>query len=175
MKTQYLTVGYITSTRGLKGVVRVKSTSYFASSRYRKGNPLFLFNEKENIRVPVIADTYSANGEFDYVSFETLNDINLVEKYIGWAIQVDRETLPPLPENTYYYSDLEGLECLDEEGTSFGEIVRVEDFTAQPSFRVRLHNSDRTVLIPYVEFFVRRISLETKTVTIHVIPGLLEQ
>ena len=85
MENKFLTVGYITSTRGLKGVLRVKSTSYFAKERYKKGNLVYLYNEKDNTRISVIANTYSTDNKFDYVSFKDLEDINLVEKYIGYG------------------------------------------------------------------------------------------
>ena len=74
MENKFLTVGYITSTRGLKGVLRVKSTSYFAKERYKKGNLVYLFNEKDNTRISVIANTYSTDNKFDYVSFKDLED-----------------------------------------------------------------------------------------------------
>ena len=173
MENKYLTVGYITSTRGLKGVLRVKSTSYFAKERYKKGNTLYLYNEKEDIRVSVIADTYTTDNKFDYVSFKDLNDINLVEKYIGYQIQVHRDEIPPLKKGTYYYSDLEGLRCISEEGEEFGTIIKVEDFTAQPSFRIKLDKNDKTILIPFVEFYVKKVDLEKKQIIIHLIPGLI--
>lgn len=173
MENKFLTVGYITSTRGLKGVLRVKSTSYFAKERYKKGNLVYLYNEKDNTRISVIANTYSTDNKFDYVSFKDLEDINLVEKYIGYAIQVNRDEIPPLKEGTYYYSDLEGLRCISEEGKEFGTIIKVEDFTAQPSFRVKLDKNEKTILIPFVEFYVKKVNLENRTVTIHVIPGLI--
>lgn len=173
--SKYLTVGFIVRTRGLKGVVKIKSTSYFAKIRYRKGNKLYLYDEKENIRIPVTAETYSNEGEFDFVSFKEFQDISLIEKYIGWAVQVSRDEIPDLPKDAYYYSDLEGLDCLDEKGTIFGSVLKMEDFTAQPSFRIRLIRSEKTVLIPFVEFYVKSIDLENKQIVFHLIPGLIEE
>ena len=173
MENKFLTLGYITSTRGLKGVLRVKSTTYFAKERYKKGNTLYLYNEKEDIRLSVIADTYTTDNKFDYVSFKDLNDINLVEKYIGYAIQVNRDEIPPLKKGNYYHSDLIGLTCIDEYGNEFGTIIKVEDFTAQTTFRVKLTNSDKTILIPFVKFYIKKIDLENKLVKVHLIPGLI--
>lgn len=173
--SKYLTVGFIVRTRGLKGVLKIKSTSYFAKIRYQKGNKLYLYNEKDNIRIPVTAETYSNEGEFDFVSFKEYGDISLVEKYIGWAVQVNRDEIPDLPKDMFYYSDLEGLDCADENGAVFGSVLKIEDFTAQPSFRIRLIDAERTVLIPFVEFYVKKVDLENKRIIFHLIPGLIEE
>ena len=168
----YLNLGIIIKTRGLKGVVKIKSTTYFASKRYKKGNKLFLVNEKENLKKEVTVNSFSNEGEFDYVSFNEITSLEEAEKYKGWFIQVDKSDLPPLKKGTYYFDDLVGLECFDEENNQFGKIIKVEDFTSQISFRILLNNQ-KTILIPFVEFYIKKINLEKKQVIVHVIPGLL--
>lgn len=170
---KYLLVGYIVRPRGLKGVVKVKSTSYFASQRYKKGNTLYLYNEQEDIRIKVTANTHVQEQGFDFVSFKEYNDINQIEKYVGYQIQVAEDEVPTLPKNTYYFYQLEGLRCFDEEGNEFGYIKKVEDFTSQTSFRILLKNN-KTILIPFVEFYVKKIDLENKKIIIHLIPGLID-
>ena len=170
---KYLLVGYIVRPSGLKGVVKVKSTSYFASQRYKKGNTLYLYNEQEDIRIKVTANTHVQEQGFDFVSFKEYTDINQIEKYVGYQIQVAEDEVPTLPKNTYYFYQLEGLRCFDEEGNEFGYIKKVEDFTSQTSFRILLKNN-KTILIPFVEFYVKKIDLENKKIIIHLIPGLID-
>ena len=170
---KYLLVGYIVRPRGLKGVVKVKSTSYFASQRYKKGNTLYLYNEQEDIRIKVTANTHVQEQGFDFVYFKEYNDINQIEKYVGYQIQVAEDEVPTLPKNTYYFYQLEGLRCFDEEGNEFGYIKKVEDFTSQTSFRILLKNN-KTILIPFVEFYVKKIDIENKKIIIHLIPGLID-
>ena len=43
---QFLSLGVILKTRGLKGEVKVKSTTDFASTRYKKNAKVFLYDEK---------------------------------------------------------------------------------------------------------------------------------
>ena len=56
----------------------------------------------------------------------------------------------------------------------FGVIIKVEEFTAQPSFRIQLTNSTKTILIPFVDFYVKKIDLENQKIIFHLIPGLLD-
>lgn len=174
MENKFLTVGYIVKTRGLKGVLKVKSSSSFSELRYQKGNTLYLYNPKDNTRIKVEVLSYSNEGEFDYVCFKNYEDINLVEKFISWQVQVNRDEIPPLEEGEYYYCDLEGLNCLDiSTNKVFGVVLKIEDFTAQPSFRIALDNH-KTILIPFVDAFVKSIDLDNKTIVFKLIDGMLD-
>lgn len=171
----FLNIGIIIKTRGLKGVVKVKSTTYFAKLRYKKGNKLYLVNEKTNESIIVTVDTYSNEGEFDFVSFKEFQSINDVERYIGWYIKVNKEDIPSLPKETYYFNDLVSLDVVDENDNKFGTVIKVEDFTSQISLRIKLINKDKTILIPFVKFYIKKVDLERKKITIHLIKGLIEE
>lgn len=175
INNQFLTVGYIIKTRGLKGVVKVKSTSDFAALRYKKGNKLLLSSPNDESSIEVEVLNYYDEGGFDYVSFKNLEDINLVEKFVNWAIKVDRNNIPKLKEGTYFYCDLLGLTCVKyDDFTTFGTIIKVEDFTSQVSFRIQLNNSKKTLLIPFVKAFVKKVDLENKQIIFHLIDGMLD-
>lgn len=173
-ENRYLNVGYIVKTRGLKGVVKIKSTSYFAASRYKKGNKLYLADKDGNIVTSVTANTYSNEGDFDYVSFKEFDDINQVEKFIGYSVLVNKDEIPPLPKDTYYYHELEGLTCVDENNNPFGVVLSMVDYTAQPSFKIKIDKNNKQILIPFVDFYIKKVDLENKQIVVHVIPGLID-
>ena len=169
----FLNIGIIIKTRGLKGVVKVKSTTYFANLRYKKGNKLYLVNEQTNEIKEVTVNYYTHEGEFDFVGFKEITSIDEAEKLKGWYIQVNKDEIPSLPKNTYYFSDLVGLTTYDETDNAFGEVIKVEDFTSQISLRIKLLNSTKTVLIPFVKFYIKKVDLENKKIIIHLIEGML--
>lgn len=172
-RNDYLNVGIIIKTRGLKGTFKIKSTSYFAKERYKKNSEIYLVNEKEEIEKKLTVKSYSNEGEFDFVTFNEISSIEEAEKYIGWYLQIKKDELPPLPKNTYYFNDLLNLSCVDEEGNIFGTVKKVEDFTSQISLRIELKNK-KTILIPFVDFYIKKVDLENKIITIHLIPGIIE-
>ena len=67
---EYVTLGKIINVRGLKGEVKIKSFTDFASLRYKKGNKVFLVNPLSQDRVEFSVKSYSNSGGFDYVIFE---------------------------------------------------------------------------------------------------------
>ena len=74
---EYLRIGVIINTFGLKGELKIKSFSDFDDERYQKGNEVLVkINEEYK---PFIVDTYRIIKGTSVVSFKDHNDINLVE------------------------------------------------------------------------------------------------
>lgn len=170
--SNYLTLGTIVKTRGLDGTFKVKSSTYFADERYQENQKMFIYlPESDTLKEVSVADYYP-EGEYDYVTFNEIDNITAAEKYLKGEILVSLSDIKPLPDGMYYYHQLKGLNVFDENDDHLGEVLEVVDYTAQPSFRVRLNNK-KIILIPFVEFFVKKIDLSQKKMIIHVIEGLL--
>ena len=60
----YLTVGHIVKTIGLKGELKIYPTTNFRDSRFKAKSHLFVFNEKTNERIEVIVKSHHKNGNF---------------------------------------------------------------------------------------------------------------
>ena len=67
---EYITLGKIVKTIGLKGEVKIYSSSDFSYNRYEKGNNVTLFNEKTKERINCIVKSFRKDKEFDIVSFD---------------------------------------------------------------------------------------------------------
>ena len=64
---EYITLGKIVKTIGLKGEVKVYSSSDFSYDRYEKGNNVTLFNEKTKERVTCIVKSFRKDKEFGWL------------------------------------------------------------------------------------------------------------
>ena len=87
---EYLRIGVIVNTFGLKGEVKIKSFSDFDDERYKKNNEVLVFYNNQYISLKV--NTYRVNKGMNIVSFIDHNDINLVEKYKGDYCRVGRRS-----------------------------------------------------------------------------------
>jgi 16S rRNA processing protein RimM len=77
---------------------------------------------------------------------------------IGTDIYVARELLPPLPENEYYWVDLEGLEVVTTEDVNLGRVSHL--FATGANDVVVVRDGARERLIPYVQgSYVRLVDL----------------
>ncbi len=168
---EFLTVGRIVKVFGLKGEVKILSTSDFRTQRYKRGKVLYLLNETTNERTTVHVKSYHASGALDFVGFTEYVDATAVTPLIGLLVQVEKDA-KPLAKNTYYHSDLEACDVVDEQGNILGHVSKVEEYSAQKSLRVSRPNQ-KDFLVPFVKAFIQKVDLEKKQIVITVWEGLL--
>jgi 16S rRNA processing protein RimM len=170
---EYLSLGNIYKTVGLKGEVRIYSTSYFSADRYNnKELKFFLSKENNEIVLETTAESYRQAGNFDVVKFKEINSIEEAEKYLGCEVLVlkDRNFLH---KDQYFFDDLVGCEVYDSENNQIlGKVIKVEEFPAQPALNVRKQDG-KSFYVPFINQFIKKVDIENKRIDIIVIKGLI--
>ena len=85
-----------------------------------------------------------------------VDDRSLAEGLKGARIFVARADFPPLPEDEYYWVDLIGLEVVNREGVSLGEVSELLDVGPQQTLVLRREEAGKVVerMIPFVAAYV---------------------
>lgn len=171
MKT--ICLGKIIKPFGLDGVLRCKSLTSFAKSRFHLGRKLILLNEKTNETQDVEVSYFRDSGDYYFVGFSGMDDINVAEKYVGWSIEIPEDDAP-IPDGYYRLKDLIGCKVInDESKEEIGEVIDVMTFSSSSNFKVKERNG-KICYIPFVmKEFIISMDLEKKEITVNVIPGLL--
>ncbi|OTN86579.1 ribosome maturation factor RimM [Enterococcus sp. 7E2_DIV0204] len=170
--TEYLNVGKIVNTQGLKGEVRVISQTDFPELRYKKGTVLTLFQEKK-APIELTIQSHRKHKNFDIVTFENHSSINDVEKYRDGILKVSKEKLTDLPENEFYYHQIIGLTVVDEHDKELGKIKEILSPGANDVWVVQ-RPKKKDALIPYIESVVKSIDLENNVVHVEIPEGLID-
>ncbi|EAV42736.1 16S rRNA processing protein RimM [Stappia aggregata IAM 12614] len=97
--------------------------------------------------------------------FKGITDRNQAEELNGIDLFIDRDQLPEPEEDEFYYSDLTGLDVLDQTGETLGKIIAVQDFGAGDLLEVRPKRG-RSFYIPFTKDFVPEIDLENGRVCV---------
>ena len=168
---EYLIVGTITKTIGLRGEVKVYPSTHFRDSRFKSGNHLFVSKPNSEEKRELIIKSHRKNGEFDNLIFEEISSIEEAEKIVHYDLLVIKDP-SFLKKGYYYYSDLVGLNVYFDNGDYIGKIKKVEEYNSYATFRVSRENN-KDVLIPFVKAFVKSVSLEENKVIVNYIEGLL--
>lgn len=172
MADQWLYVGKIVNTQGIRGEVRVISATDFADERYAKGATLYVRDQKNGDYKPLKVSNYRKHKQFDCLKFEGLPSINDVEKYKGCSLFVTEAQLSELEEGDFYYHQIIGMDVITDTGKELGTIKEILSPGANDVWVVDTGAAD--VLIPYIRDVVRRVDLKTKKVIVHLIPGLID-
>ncbi len=170
---EYLKVAKVLSTVGLKGEVRVYTTSTFKDIRYKKNSVLFYLDENNDYKELHVKTYRNKEGNIDILSFSEFDKIEDVENLLNKELFALKD-YKNLDKNEFYYSDLIGSTCFDEEGNELGKITDVKEFNANVSLELKLNECEKIIYIPFNNLFVPSIDIENKKVIIHVIEGLLE-
>lgn len=170
---EYVTLGQVINVRGLKGELKLKSFTDFASLRYKKGNELLLDNEETNEQLVVHVNKHSSVGEFDFVIFDEISNVDSANKYRSFYVKAPIESLPKLKKNEYYYHDLLGMKVFMDE-VEKGEVIKVRDDTAQKQLVVKM-KSNKLESVPFVKAFIEEVDVEHKIIKIKHWEGLFNE
>ena len=153
-----LQVGIITSTHGVRGEVKVYPTTD-DPRRFRRLKEVVLDTGKEKMNLEI-------EGVKFFKQFVIL-------KFKGLDLLVSRENAIPLGEDEYFIVDLIGCNVVDEEKNYIGELVDVMETGANGVYVVKTPEG-REVLFPVIEQCVLNKDIENKTITVHVMKGLMD-
>ncbi len=102
------------------------------------------------------------------------DDRNAAEALRDARVQISWEMAKPLEENEYYAFQLLGLEVVTDEGESLGELVEILSTPGVNDVYV-IHGLFGEVLLPAIEDVIVDIDVEGGQMTVHLLPGLLDE
>ena len=167
---EFLTVGQVVRTIGLKGEVKIYPSTHFRDTRFKKGSRVFLLNENNEVGRELTIKAHRTNGNCDNLIFEEITTIEEAEKLNKKYLFVEKNQ-EILGKNEYFYSDLIGMKVDFDNGKEIGVVKAIEEYTSYATLRVKTNGKD--VLIPFVQAFIKSVSLEEKHIIIDYIEGLL--
>ena len=94
---------------------------------------------------------------------------------IAGEVFVTRDQAVPLGKDEYFIVDLIGLTVIREDnGEILGELTDVLQTGANDVYVVAMENG-KEVLLPVIRECVKKVDLENRQVTVHVMKGLLDE
>jgi 16S rRNA processing protein RimM len=91
---------------------------------------------------------------------EGIDNPELAKTFKGKAVAIPR---PAAGEGRYYWSDLVGLEVVNEQGVVLGVVKQMSSNGAHDVMEVA---GERTRLLPFVPAYVRQVDLQTKRIEV---------
>ncbi|MBS5864517.1 MAG: 16S rRNA processing protein RimM [Clostridium sp.] len=166
---EYIEIGQIVNTNGLKGVVKVNpftdDISKFEDLKYVY---IQLKNELKKVKIEQVR--YNKNQVL--LKLGGIDSIEEAEKYRNFYLKTEKESQEDLGEDTYYIVDLIGLDVYSDKNEYLGKIEDVFPTGSNDVYVVK-DNLGKQILIPAITDVVKKVDLKNKKMTINLIPGLI--
>jgi 16S rRNA processing protein RimM len=159
-------IGQVVNVVGLKGELKIYHYTDY-KERFEEFSKIYL----DDTLFQIVGVRYMK--DMVILKISGINDRTGAEAQKGKSVSIDKDDIRVLPEDTYYIFDLIGLKVIDENGGIIGTLCDVIQNSAQDLYEIELENKNK-FLLPAVEEFVLNIDMNSKTMTVRLIEGLIE-
>jgi 16S rRNA processing protein RimM len=165
----YLRVGVITTTHGVRGEVKVYPTTD-DPKRFLDLKKLYLDTGKDLLYLELEGVKFFK--QLVILKFKGIDNINDIEKYRGKDLLIDREDAVELQEGEYFIYDLIDSEVYTDEGRKLGTLTEIMTTAANDVYVVKT-SEGKEVLIPSTREFILDVDVENKKIIVHLLKGMI--
>ncbi|WP_201586970.1 ribosome maturation factor RimM [Psychrobacter jeotgali] len=118
---------------------------------------------------PLTVKAWRKQGSGIVAQFEQVPDRNIAETMNGVTVWVEQDALPETDEDEYYWSDLVGMQVINEQNEYLGNITEMLETGAHDVMRVTANSDsldDEERLIPWHKQTVLQVDMTGKTVNV---------
>ncbi|MBE6154137.1 MAG: 16S rRNA processing protein RimM [Firmicutes bacterium] len=161
---EYVYIGKIVNTHGIKGEIRILSNFDKKEIVFMPGFKIYIGNTKEeNIII-----SYRKHKNFDMVKLKGIDDINEVLKYKGFKVYVNRDDLN-LNNNEYVLDDLLSLNIISN-NKNYGIVENIFDNNGNVLLAIKF---EKNYYIPYNSDYIKEVDLQNKIIYVNNVEELI--
>lgn len=163
-------VGRVLRPHGIRGSLKIEVHSD-VPERFEPGSELLMTLPGAETQTVRVRQCRPVRGGL-VVDFDGVADREQAERCRGAELEIERDRVPPSPAGLYYFFELIGCRCSDEESGELGEVVDlIED---GGGFLLEIEHDGKKLLVPFVEAFVVEVDIERGRIGLRLPPGLIE-
>ena len=165
---EYIEIGQIVGTHGIKGFIKVKPLTDDIT-RFSKLKTVYIFVKKELIEFEIQQVKYNKNMVL--IKLKNIDKIEEAQIYRNFYLKVHRKDAIKLPENSYFIVDLLECEVYTEDAELLG---KVEDVFSTGSNDVYVVKNDlgKQVLLPVIKEVIKEVDLQNRKIVVKLMEGL---
>lgn len=165
---EYLEIGQIVNTHGLKGYVKVVPFTDDIH-RFEELEKVFIEFKKELIECKIQDVKYIKN--MVSIKLDRIDNINLAEKYKGCYLKISRKDAKKLEKNTYFIADLIGLKVYDENEKYIGVLEDIFPTGSNDVYVVK-NDDGKQILLPAISKVIKNIDIAQEKIIADISQGV---
>ena len=148
----FLEIGQIVNSYGIKGFFKVVPFTDDAH-RYSDLKTIYIENNKKLLEMEI-------------------EEVNDTEQYKNCYLKIDRKNAAKLPEDSYFITDIIGIEVFTEDGELLGNVIDVFPTGSNDVYVVK-DELGKQILLPAIGDVVKKVDIISKKMTVKLIAGLI--
>ena len=166
MEDEFIYIGKIVNTHGIKGEIRILSDFKYKDRVFLSNRRIYIGEE----HIEEIIDTYRRHKIFDMITLKGYNNINQVLKYMKKPVYIKKNDLS-LSDKEYLDSDLIDLNVVFN-NREVGRVLAIKKVSDTNKVIEAIIN-DKRILIPYHNDFIKSVDLVNKIIELELIEGMI--
>ena len=165
---EYLEVGQIVNTHGLKGHLKVVPFTDDIN-RFKSLKTVFIDFKNELMEYKIQEVKFIKN--LVRLKLEGLDNINDAEKFKGCYLKINRKDAKKLDENTYFIADLIGLDVYDLENHKIGILSDIFPTGSNDVYVVKQEDG-KQILLPAISKVIKEINIKQGKIVVDISQGV---
>lgn len=165
----FLEIGQIVNSYGIKGFFKVVP---FTDDITRFDNLKDIYIEKNKKLEKKEIEEVKYHKNLVLLKIKGIDDINDTEQYKNCYLKIDRENAVKLPEDTYFITDIIGIEVFTEDGELLGNVIDVFPTGSNDVYVVK-DELGKQILLPAIGDVIKKVDIISKKMTVKLIAGLI--
>lgn len=165
-----ITIGKAVKPFGIRGEMKIEPLTDFPGRFKGIERVRLVSSAGKEITCRVESVRYA--GETIFLKFSGYDSPEKARVLNGWLIKVPEEEAAPLPEGSYYWFEIIGMEVVTEEGEKLGTITDIFETGSNDVYVVK--RGKKEISIPATKEIIRQVDRRAKRITIHIMEGLLD-
>lgn len=166
---EYLEIGQIVNTNGLKGNLKVKPLTDDIT-RFEDLESIYIQKGRELIEFNIQDVKYIKNMVI--LKLEGIDDIDEAEKYKNFYIKINREDAVELEEDSYFIVDIIGCEVYTDSHELLGKVIDVFSTGSNDVYTVK-NSEGKEILLPAIEDVIKDVDIQNRRITVELMEGLI--
>ena len=167
MKKEFLEVGQVVGTHGVRGTMRIKPWS--DDGEFLKGFKRFFTDKGDSV---LKVNSVKPHGAVVLLDVEGVDSIEKAEAMRGKVLSIKREDAQ-LPEGRYFVDELIGCKAIDNaNGEELGRITDVSKTGANDVWHITRDNKE--YLIPAIPDVIVSVDVEKEIAVLNVLKGIFD-
>lgn len=166
---EYLEIGQIVNTNGLKGMLKIKP---FTDDITRFENLEIIYIQKGQELIAKNIEEVKYVKNMVLLKLEGIDNIEEAEKYRNMYIKIDKEDIGDIPEDSYLVVDMLKCNVYTEENELLGKMIDVLSTGSNDVYVVRTAEG-KEILLPAIKDVIKEIDIQNKKIIVNLMDGLI--